>query len=470
MKRTKIVCTLGPSTDEFDKIKRLLKAGMNVARLNMSHGTLESHQATLNLVKKARKELCVPCAIMVDTCGPELRIGSFENGKATLERGQIFIFSTTNKRGDDEGVYCGYPKLLEVISPRQKLFANNGLLEFVVVRIENGEIVCKVRTGGELSDHKSISIPHVRLPLPFISEKDDKNIEFAAKNAVEYISASFVSTVGDVKKLKECIKKHHGKQEIISKIESAEGIQNLDKIIDECDGVMVARGDMGTEIRLEDIPSVQKNMIIKSLQKGKKVIVATEMLESMIYKIRPTRAETTDVSQAIYDKTDATMLSGETASGLYPVEVVQTMARIINATEKKIDYNQAIDDKFENSKNKLQAIAFSACATAKAVEAKVIVCFTENGKTAKAISRFRPQAVVLALTHDEFVYNILSLSWGVLPLLVKKQEDLEDMISYAKRTVKRLKLAKVGDKIIVTFGFPTDESCTTNAVNISEIM
>ena len=470
MKRTKIVCTLGPSTDEFEIIVKLLKSGMNVARLNMSHGTLETHQATLNLVKKARKELCLPCAIMVDTCGPELRIGSFENGKAILQNGQTFIFSTTDKKGDDGRVYCGYPKLLELISPRQKLFANNGLLEFVVNKVENGEIVCKVKIGGELSDHKSISIPHVRLPLPFISEKDEKNIEFAAKNNAEYISASFVSTVADVKELKDCIKKYHGKQEIISKIESAEGIQNLDKIIDECDGVMVARGDMGTEIRLEDIPSVQKEMILKSLQKGKKVIVATEMLESMIYKIRPTRAETTDVSQAIFDKTDSTMLSGETASGLYPVEVVQTMSRIICATEKKIDYNSTLDCKFENSKNKLEAISFSACSTAKAVGAKVIVCFTENGKTAKTISRFRPQAIILALTHDEFVYNILSLSWGVTPLLVKKQEDLEDMISYAKRTVKRLKMAKKGDKIVVTFGVPTDENCTTNAVNISEIV
>jgi len=470
MKRTKIVCTLGPSTDEFENIVRLLKAGMNVARLNMSHGTLESHQATLNLVKKARKELAVPCAIMVDTCGPELRIGSFENGKVTLKKGQTFIFSTTNKKGDDTRVYCGYPKLLEVLFPRQKLYANNGLLEFIVDRLEKGEIVCKVRVGGDLSDHKSISIPHVRLPLPFISEKDQKNIEFAAKNNVEYISASFVSTVNDVDQLKECIKKYHGKQEIISKIESAQGIQNLDKIIDECDGVMVARGDMGTEIRLEEIPAVQKNMILKSLQKGKKVIVATEMLESMIYNSRPTRAETTDVSQAIYDKTDSTMLSGETASGKYPVEAVQTMTKIIKATEKKIDYNCTIDGSFEKSKDKLEAISFSACATAKAVGAKVIVCFTENGQTAKAISRFRPQAPILALTHDEFVYNILSLSWGVLPLFVKKQEDLEDMISYAKRTAKRLKLAKVGDKIVVTFGFPTDKDCTTNAVNISEIM
>lgn len=470
MKRTKIVCTLGPSTDEFDKIVRLMKAGMNVARLNMSHGTLESHQATLNLVKRSRKELAVPCAIMVDTCGPELRIGSFENHKVTLQKGQTFIFSTTNKNGNETGVYCGYPKLLEVLSPRQKLFANNGLLEFTVTKVENGDIVCKVKTGGDLIDHKSISIPHVRLPLPFISEKDEKNIKFAAKNNVEFISASFVSTVDDVKELKDCIKKYGGNQEIISKIESAQGIQNLDKIFDECDGVMVARGDMGTEIRLEDIPSVQKNMIMKSLQKGKKVIVATEMLESMIYKIRPTRAETTDVSQAIFDKTDATMLSAETASGLYPIEAVKTMTKIINATEKKIDYNATIDEKMYKSKNKLEAISFSACATAKAVGAKVIVCYTKNGKTAKTISRFRPQEPILALTHSEYVYNILSLSWGVLPLLVKKQEDYEDMISYAKRTAKRLKLAKAGDKIVVTFGIPTDENCTTNVVNISEIL
>lgn len=470
MKRTKMVCTLGPSTDEFEKIIRLLKAGMSVARLNMSHGNLESHQSTLTLVKRARRELNLPCAIMVDTCGPELRIGSFENQKVFLKKGQTFIFSTTNKKGDDSRVYCGYPKLLEVLSPKQKLFANNGLLEFVVMRIENSEIICKVKTGGELSDHKSISIPHVRLPLPFISKRDEKNIEFAARNDVEFISASFISTAENVKEIKECIKKYRGRQKVIAKIESAQGVQNLDRILDESDGVMVARGDMGTEIPMEKIPSVQKNIIQKAILKGKEVIVATEMLESMTYKNRPTRAETTDVAQAIFDKTDATMLSGETATGLYPIESAQMMTKIASATERKIDYNSNLNAKLVQSKDKLEAISFSACTTAKAVGAKVIVCFTENGKTAKMISRFRPTSPILALTHSEFVYNSLSLSWGVWPLLVKKQEELEDMISYAKRTAKRLKIAKSGDKIIVTFGVPVDENVPTNAVNISEIM
>lgn len=465
-----MVCTLGPSTDEFEKIVRLLKAGMSVARLNMSHGSLESHQATLNLVKKARRELNVPCAIMVDTCGPELRIGKFENQKVFLKKGQTFIFSTINKKGDDSRVYCGYPKLLEVLSPKQKLFANNGLLEFVVIKIEDGEIFCRVKIGGELSDHKSISIPHVRLPLPFISARDDKNIEFAAKNDVEFISASFISTADNVKEIKDRIKKYHGRQKIVSKIESAQGIQNLDKILIESDGVMVARGDMGTEIPMEKIPSIQKNIIQKAIMTGKEVIVATEMLESMIYKNRPTRAETTDVAQAIFDKTDATMLSGETATGQFPIEAAQTMTRIATATEKKIDYNSGLNAKLIQGKDKLEAISFSACSTAKAVGAKVIVCFTENGKTAKMISRFRPTAPILALTHSEFVYNSLSLSWGVLPLFVKKQEELEDMISYAKRTAKRLKLVKSTDKIIVTFGVPIDENVPTNAVNISEII
>jgi pyruvate kinase len=469
MKRTKMVCTLGPSTDELEKIRHLIKNGMNVARLNMSHGTLESQQATLDLVKRAREELKLPCAIMVDTCGPELRIGNFETQKVTLTKGQVFTFSTVQTTGDQNKVYCGFPELLKVLKPKQKLFANNGLLEFVVSKIEGANIVCKVKVGGDISDHKSISIPHIRLPLPFISEKDDKNIEFAAKNNAEFISASFVSTPEEVQEMRDCIKKHHGKQEIISKIESAQGVQNLDEIIEKSDGVMVARGDMGTEIPLEDIPSVQKEMISKSIKAGKKVIVATEMLESMIYKNRPTRAETTDVAQAIFEQTDATMLSGETASGQYPLESAQTMSKIAVATERKIDYNNFIDEDDKKPSNELEAISFSACATAKAVGAKVIVCFTQNGKTAMSISRFRPQAPILAITHDEFVFHTLSLSWGVFPILTKQQDDVSDMLSFAKHTAKRLKFAKSGDKIVVTLGFPTTKTGTTNVVNISEI-
>ena len=470
MKKTKMICTLGPSTDEYEKICKLIKNGMNVARLNMSHGSLESHQRTLDFIKKARKDLNTPCAIMVDTCGPELRIGNFSDQKVFLKKGQEFTFYTTPVEGNQNQVYCGYPDLLKTLKVGQKIYANNGLLEFTVKTLGNTFFTCKVNVGGELSNHKSISIPRIRLPLPFISEKDEKNIEFAAKNDVEYISASFVSTPEDVEQMRECIKKYGGRQEIISKIESAEGIKNLNKIIELSDGIMVARGDMGTEIPIEQIPNTQKNMILKTVQSGKIVIVATEMLESMIYKRRPTRAETTDVAQAIYDGTSATMLSGETASGDFPFEAALTMTKITNATEKVVDYDNNIflvDAK--NSNKNLNSISYSACSTSRAVNAKAIVCFTDKGKTAKMISHFRPKAPIIAITHNQFTYNLLSLCWGVKPYIATEFKTLEHMLEYAELVVKHLKIVKKGDKIVITLGIPTADKGITNCVKITEI-
>lgn len=469
MKKTKMVCTIGPSTNEYEKVVKLLKAGMNVARLNMSHGNLDSHQKTLDIIKKARTDLNVPCAIMVDTCGPELRIGTFTDHKVALKKGQVFVFSTTPVEGTNQQVYCGYPALLKELHANQKLYANNGLLEFTIKKIEDGNIVCRVDVGGDLSDHKSISIPRIRLPLPFISDKDDKNIEFAAKNDVEYISASFVSTPDDVLEMRECIKKYGGRQEIISKIESAEGIKNLQKIISVSDGIMVARGDMGTEIPIEQIPSVQKDMILRTIQSGKIVIVATEMLESMTYKRRPTRAETTDVAQAIYDGTSATMLSGETASGMYPIESATTMAKISQATEKVINYDLDFTETITNSHKNLDAISYSACATARSVGAKAIVCFTDKGKTAKMISRFQPKATIVAITHDEFTFNKLALCWGVRPVLTQEFETLEQMLDKAESIVKEQRIAKAQDKIVITLGVPAQDKGTTNSIKISEI-
>lgn len=467
MRKAKVVCTIGPATDSYNGIVKLIKNGMNVARLNMSHGTLESHQKTLDLVKKARKDLKVPCGIMVDTCGPELRIGTFEKGKETLVKGQTFVFSTIDVKGTINEVYCGYPALLDKLKTGQKVYANNGLLEFTVKGVENGKIICRVDVGGDLSDHKSISIPRFRLPLPFISERDEKNIEFAAKNDVEFISASFVNRPEEIEEMRGCIKKYGGRQEIISKIESAEGIKNLEKIIEISDGIMVARGDMGTEVPIEHIPAIQKDMITKTVQRGKQVIVATEMLESMIYKRRPTRAETTDVAQAIYDGTTATMLSAESAAGKYPFEAVSTMSSIITATEKVIDYKDKQEPIFKNKHRNLDAISYAACETAKFVGAKAIVCYTDKGKTAKMIAHFYPDARIIALTHNEFVYNNLSLAWGVTPVIVKEYSKIEDMLSNAENVVKELNIAKSGDKIVVTLGIPIADKGTTNAIKLS---
>lgn len=469
MKKAKIVCTIGPATDSYNGIVRLLKCGMNVARLNMSHGTLESHQKTLDLVKKARKDLKVPCGIMVDTCGPELRIGTFEEGKVTLVKGQTFVFSTIEVKGSVNEVYLGYPALLDNLKAGQKVYANNGLLEFTIKGVENGKIICRVDVGGDLSNHKSMSIPHFRLPLPFISERDEKNIEFAARNDVEFISASFVNRPEDIAEMRACIEKYNGRQEIISKIESAEGIKNLEKIIDLSDGIMVARGDMGTEVPIAHIPAVQKDMIIKTVQRGKRVIVATEMLESMIYKRRPTRAETTDVAQAVYDGTTATMLSGETASGNYPFDAASTMANIITATEKVVNYSNMQKPIFKDNHKNLDAISYAACETAKAINAKAIVCYTDKGKTAKMISRFYPNAKIIALTHNEFVYHNLALAWGVTPVIVKEFSKIEDMLSNAQKVVKDLKFAKSGDKIVVTLGIPIADKGITNCIKLTEL-
>ncbi len=469
MKKTKIVCTIGPSTNRFEQIVKLLRAGMNVARLNMSHGNLEGHQQTVDNVKKARESLGVPCAIMVDTCGPELRIGNFEFSKVKLEKGKTFTFTTREVVGDESIVTLNYPDLLLIMKPNQKIYANNGLLEFVVKEITKTDIITRVSVGGELSNHKSVSIPRTRLPLPFISEKDEKNIEFAAKNDVEYISASFVNRPEDVVLMRECIKKYGGRQEIISKIESLEGINKLDSIIKVSDGIMVARGDMGTEVAIEHIPQIQKNMIEKCIKESKKVIVATEMLESMIYKRRPTRAETTDVSQAIYDKAGSTMLSGETASGSYPIESALTMSKIASATEKVINYDNEFMSTYKDLHKKVEVIAYSACATARAVGAKAIVCYTDQGKTAEKISKFRPKATIVAITHDNFTYNKLALAWGVVPVLVEKQNTMQDILDFSNKIVKELKLAKKGDEIIVTLGLPLSETVHTNTVKISVV-
>lgn len=466
MKKTKIVCTLGPSSNDYATIVKLMRAGMNVARLNMSHGDIASHQETLDKVVRAREELNVPCAIMVDTCGPEVRIGEFEDGRITLNKGDLFTFCTDHTIGTDKYVSCPYPKLLEILKPKQKIYASNGLLEFTVRKVEGRNIVCVVNVGGELSNHKSISIPHVRLPLPFISKKDEDNIRFAVKNDVEYISASFVNSAEDVKEMQALIDSLGGRQQIISKIESAEGISNMDKIIAASDGIMVARGDMGTEIPIEHIPAVQKKMIERSVLMGKKVIVATEMLESMTHRRRPTRAETTDVAQAIYDKTGATMLSGETASGVYPVESATTMSKIAIATEKQVDYDKDFNPELVGEKSPLDVIAHSACETAKSVHAKAIVCWTDCGKTACAISRFRPQATIVAITHDEWTKNNLALCWGVVPLVAEVKQSLEDLTDYASGVVKKLKLAKTGDKIVMTFGVPSGTATPTNSINI----
>lgn len=468
MNRTKIVCTIGPSCDSEEKLRLLLKNGMNVARLNMSHGNLAYHKEIVEKVKNLRRELDMPCAIMVDTCGPEIRMGTFINKSVILKKNDKFSFVLGEIEGNEREVSLNYKEIYKKVTKSQKIFANNGLIEFCVTNVEKNRIDTKVVVGGYLSDHKSISIPHVRLNLPFLSKKDEENIKFAVENEVEYISASFVSSEKDVLEMDKFIKKLGGKQEIIAKIESEKGVENLEEIVKSCGGIMVARGDLGTEVKIEKIPLLQKKMINLAIKEGKKVIVATEMLESMTTKIRPTRAETTDVAEAIFEYTGATMLSGETASGENPIESVKTMKSIIKEAEEEINYEKGFME-VSVSSNILDALSLSAVITSKKIGAKCIVCFTDNGNTANMLSRFRGETRVLAITHNEYTFNKMALVWGVESVLKEEENSLEDLINLAKEVAKEKYKLKTNDLIVVTLGVPIEKRGQTNSVTIVRI-
>lgn len=467
MQKTKIVCTIGPSCSDYKTLADMMKAGMSVARLNMSHGDVEGHQKIVDLVKQVRSDLNIPCAIMLDTRGPEIRIGEFENGKVVLKKGKDFTFTSRKVAGNEKIVSLRFPKLVKLAKPGNHIYANNGLLDLKVVEVTKTDINCKVVTGGALSNNKSIALPHVPLEVPYLNEVDKEHIAFAVKNDLELIACSFVNRPEDI----VCVRKYLAKLncnniDIISKIESQEGIDNLDEIINVSDGIMVARGDMGTEVPMEQIPTIQKMMIAKTVAKSKYVIVATEMLESMIEKRRPTRAETADVANAIYDNTSCTMLSGESASGLYPVEAVTAMANIAKATENVIDYNKEFSKKELPEDNTRNAIAFSAVATAKALNAKAILCFSHEGNSARAISSFRPASRIIAITNTPKVVNKLSICWGITPVLCETINSTDAMFEKANQIAKDLKVAKPGDTIIITSGVPVNNMGKTNLIKV----
>ncbi len=467
MQKTKIICTIGPSCNNYKTLSQMLKAGMSVARLNMSHGDEESHQQIVDLVKKVREDLNMPCAIMLDTRGPEVRIGQFAEGKVTLKKGKEFIFTSRKIKGNESAVSLRFPKLVKLAKPGMHILANNGLLDLKVKNVTDTDIVCKVVTGGVLSNNKSIALPHVPLEVPYLNDIDKAHLAFAVKNQLEIIACSFVNRADDILAVRKYLHKLGGdKIDLVSKIESLEGIKNLDSIIDVSDGIMVARGDMGSEVPMEQIPSIQKQMIAKTVSHSKYIIVATEMLESMIEKRRPTRAETTDVANAIYDNTSATMLSGETASGLYPIEAVTAMANIAKATEKAIDYNKAFSGKQLPKHNTRNAIAFSAVATANALGAKAILCFSHEGNSAKAISSFRPAAKIIAITNIPDVIHKMNICWGITPVFCETIHNTDDMFKRANDIAKELKVAKPGETIIITSGVPVNNMGKTNLIKV----
>lgn len=472
MKKTKIICTLGPASENEDILCRMIDAGMNVARLNFSHGTHEEHAKKIDLIKRVREKKKVPLPILLDTKGPEFRIKTFAKGKVNLKEGDTFTFTTEEIEGDKTRVSVSFAGICEQMSPGDKILLNNGLIIFEVVKVEAPDVVCKVLVGGELSNRKSMFFPDKELEMEYLSEQDKADLKFGVEQGIDFVACSFVSkaqNVIDVRNwLRECGDKDD-QIEIIAKIENRAGVNNLDAIIDVCGGVMVARGDLGVEVPFEELPAIQKKIIKKCRVRGKRSITATEMLESMIKQPRPTRAEISDVANAVYDGSSAIMLSGETAAGAYPVEAVRAMAKIAEQAELNTNYIAYIKDSDYHVKNLAEALSHSACTLAQDIGAKVIVVCTRTGGTARTVSRFRPMIDIIGMTTDERAYRKLALSWGVIPMMSEEFYSVDVLFHYAKRAAIDTGLVHKGDKIVLTGGTPNGKSGNSNLINVETI-
>ena len=472
MRKTKIVCTIGPSCSDEFTLKKMCLAGMNVARLNFSHGTHEDHQKNINMLKNVRKELNVPLAIMLDTKGPEYRIGTFKNGSETLNDGDTFTFTTCDVEGDSSRVSVSYKNLSAELGIGDKILVNNGLLVFTVLETTETDIVCRVVEGGVISNRKSMSFPGKVMNQIYLSEQDKRDILFGVENDVDYIACSFVSSVQDIIDVKSFIKENNNgiiDIGIIAKIENRSGVENIEQICSECDGIMIGRGDLGVEIPFEEVPATQKNLITKCRLLGKRVITATEMLESMINNPRPTRAEISDVANAVFDGTSAIMLSGETAAGKHPVLTVQTMSRIAEQAEKSVDYEKIFYSSEFRISDSMDAISHSVCGMSIDIAAKVIVVSSMSGATVRMISRFRSPVDIIGLSVNEKTWHQLALSWGVLPVMCEVYPSLEVLFYTAKKIAKDKLNLKLGDKLVITGGSRTGESGYTNTIRIEEI-
>ena len=467
MRKTKIVCTLGPATDNYQTLKRLVKAGMNVARINMSHGSYEEHAARIEMVRKAREELGQAVAVMLDTKGPEIRVRTFEGGKAYLTDGNYFTLTAEECEGNNARVSITYKDLPKFVKSGDVILLNDGLIELKVDMVAEKEIVCVVTHGGELSNRKSINLPGVFIDMPYVSEGDRADLLFGIKQDVDYIAMSFVRNAQDVKLVKELMNENGGEKiQLIAKIENREGVNNIKEITDECDGAMVARGDMGVEIPFEELPALQKKIIKLCYKQGKKVITATQMLESMINNPRPTRAEISDVANAIYDGTSAIMLSGETAVGKYCVETVKTMAKIAEKTENSIHFKNRFKTLDPEIKTITDAISHATVAASFDLNAKAIIALSQSGFTARKVSRFRPDCVIIAATLSEKAYNQLAMNWGVVPVLTELQSDYMKMISHSVQRAKTTGCVKNGDLVVITGGIPVGLTSNTNTMRI----
>ncbi|MEE1005750.1 MAG: pyruvate kinase [Acutalibacteraceae bacterium] len=470
MRKTKIVCTLGPACSDEATITAMCKAGMNVARLNFSHNTHEDHKRRIDLVKKVREKLGLPIALMLDTKGPEYRIKTFKNGKITLKEGDDFTFTADEIEGDEKRVSINYKGLAADLQKGDKILLNNGLLSFEVLSTTDTDVNCKVIIGGELSDRKSMSFPNKTLKQKYLSEQDKEDIAFGIKEGIDFIACSFVSCKQDLLDVKNFLAEIGAKEtELIAKIENRSGVDNIEEISEECAGIMVARGDMGVEIPFEELPAIQKQIITKCRMLGKRVITATEMLESMISNARPTRAEISDVANAVYDGTSAIMLSGETAAGKYPVLAVETMARIAESTERNIHYKKRFLSAEFKIKNTVDAISHATCGMAIDINARAIAVCSLSGMTARMVSRFRPPVDIIGLTTDQKTWRKLSLSWGVIPVMCENYPSTEVLFYSAQKLTKETLKLKDGDKIVITGGVTNGKSGNTNLIKVETV-
>ena len=471
MKKTKIVCTMGPNTNDKNIMLELAKNGMDVARFNFSHGDYAEHQSRLEILKEVRKELDRPVAALLDTKGPEIRTGVLKDGKkVSLKEGQTFTLTTREIVGDETITHINYSGLNEDVAAGNKILIDDGLIELEVVKVDGTEIVCTVINGGELGEKKGVNVPNVKIKLPALTEKDKEDIRFGIKQGFDFIAASFVRTADCIREIKEMLDAEGSAIKVIAKIENAEGIENLDEIIAVADGIMVARGDMGVEIPPEYVPVIQQKIIQKVYTAGKPVITATQMLDSMISHPRPTRAEATDVANAIFQGTSATMLSGETAAGKYPVQALQMMSRIAEHMEQNIDYN-TIFKKTDRNENPdiTNAIAHATCLTAIDLKASAILAVTKSGSTAHMMSKHRPGCLIGACTSSERVLRQLNLSWGVYPMLIKEEYSSEILCLRAIEAAQKHKLVKVGDTIVFAGGVPLGIPGRTNLIRVCTV-
>ena len=470
-RKTKIVCTLGPASEGEEVMRKLMLAGMNVARFNFSHGEHDEQRNKFNTLKKLREELNLPVAALLDTKGPEIRLRTFENDYVILEEGQTFTLTTDQDViGDETRVAVSYEDLTEDVHAGTHILIDDGLIEMIVTDVKDKDIVCKVLNGGKISNKKGVNVPNANLSMEFISPKDKKDLIFAVQEGFDFVAASFTRTADDIMAIRDVLNEYGGEKiKIIAKIENNQGIENIDDIIAVSDGVMVARGDMGVEVPMEEVPVIQKMLIKKVYQAGKIVITATQMLDSMMSHPRPTRAEVADVANAIYDGTSAIMLSGESAAGKYPVDAVKTMDRIARRIEQDINYTHRLQQREDVKPNITDSVSHSTCLLAADLNATAIVTVTKSGRTAQMINKYRPASPIIAGCIDEQVWRQMGMCWGVTPILVEEQDDVEALFNHALERSKAAHLVKEGDVAVLTAGVPVGISGTTNLIKAVEV-